>query len=226
VTFKYQCLWPKELSELTPETAWEFIKHCRTWDEAGRQIRDFPDKDYLKEIAREWVHCRLTGTPLVIEKSRRLVTSWLLRSLELFDAGLQHGNQLLTHTKREDAAGHVWRIWFMYDDLATRFPSWKLPKATTYGNELTQTLDQVILPNGTRITQYFEKSEGLQGSGYSIVTMEELSVYRQPSGMYDQATRLVQSPPGMPNGLVCAVTNFKFSDSYEQVIAGASGSPY
>lgn len=223
---KRSCLWPKEFSELTGETAYEFVRHCQTWDEAGRQVRNFPDRDYLEWISHEWVQCRKIGQPLVIEKSRRLVTSWVLRALELFDGGIQRGNQLITHTKRDDAAGHVWRIFFLYDNLRTRFPSWELPPCVTYGNPITETLDQVILANQTTVGQYFEKPTGLQGKGYSIITMEEFSVYRHPAGMYDQATRLVESPPGMPNGLVVGVTNFSFSDSYELVIAGASPSPY
>lgn len=199
---------------------------CRTWDEAGRKVRKFPDREYLKHVASEWVACRKTGTPLVIEKSRRLVTSWALRCIELYDLGLERGNALITHTKRDDAAGHVWRIWFLYSNLRERFPDWNLPYAPTWGNELSQTLDMLVLKNGSKISQYYEKPSGLQGTGYSIVTMEELSIYIQPAGMFDQATRLVESPPGLPNGLVVAVTNYKFSDSYNLVIKGASPSSY
>lgn len=199
---------------------------CRTWDEAGRQIREFPDREYLKHVAAEWIACRNTGTPLIIEKSRRLVTSWALRCIELYDLGLSRGNALITHTKRDDAAGHVWRIFFLYSNLRQRFPSWDLPYIATWGNELSQQLDIVVLGNRSKVSQYFEKPSGMQGTGYSIVTMEELSIYRHPAGMYDQATRLVESPAGMANGLVVGVTNYAFNDSYELVINGASPSPY
>lgn len=220
------CLWPSEFSALDGDVAYAFMQKCQTWDEAGRQVRAFPDKEYLRHLAHEWVECRRTGTPLIIEKSRRLVTSWALRSLELFDLGLVRGNALITHTKRDDAAGHVWRIYFLYENLRMRYPWWRLPAASKWGNELTQTLDMVVLANESKVSQYYEKPTGLQGTGYSMVTMEELSIYGQPSAMYDQATRLVESPPGLPNGLIVGVTNYKFSDSYESVIAGVSAACY
>lgn len=223
---RFSRLWPSDFGNFDSETAFEFLSLCRTWDEAGRQVRKFPEKDYLKLICHEWIECRKNGQPLIIEKSRRLVTSWCLRALELFDGGFARGNQLITHTKRSDAAGHVWRIFFMYDDLRYRYPSWNLPPALTYGNELTQELDLLVLPNETKIGQYFEQPKGLQGSGFSIVTMEELSIYRSPAGMFDQAKMLVQSPPGMPNGLIVGITNYNFADSYELIIKGASSSPY
>jgi len=223
---KAQCLWPSEFAKPSPDSAYEFVRLCQTWDEAGRQVRSFPDKEYLRLVCKEWVECRLSGRPLIIEKSRRLVTSWVLRALELYDGGQTRGNQLITHTKRDDAAGHVWRIFWLYENLRLRFPDWDLKPPMKYGNELTQTLDLLVLPNETKISQYYEQPKGLQGSGYSIVTMEEFSIYKQPAGMYDQASRLVQSPPGLPNGLIVGVTNYEFSDSYEMVIAGASPSPY
>jgi len=220
------CLWPEEFSCLSAESAYKFVQLCRTWDEAGQMVRPFPDKEYLRELAREWVLCRLEGRPLIIEKSRRLVVSWFLRALELYDLGLRRGNGLITHTKRDDAAGHVWRIWFLYDDLRRRYPAWKLRECRSWGNEVSQTLDKLVLPNQSSVSQYFEKPSGLQGSGFSWVTLEELAIYGQPAGMYDQASRLVQSAPGMVNGLITVVTNVEFSDGYEMVIAGASESPY
>lgn len=220
------CLWPSSFSVLSAEAAYEFVQHCRTWDEAGQEVREFPDKEYLRLLAVEWVACRLAGRPLIIEKSRRLVVSWFLRALELYDLGLRRGNGLITHTKRDDAAGHVWRIWFMYEDLRRRHPLWKLGEARSWGNPLSETLDKVVLPNRSSVCQYFEKPAGLQGSGFSWVTLEELAIYSQPAGMFDQASRLVQAGPGRVNGLVTVVTNVEFSDGYEMVIAGASESPY
>jgi hypothetical protein len=219
-------LWPSDFQEGTGESAYEFIKQLKTWDEAGQQIREFPDKQYLKEIAKIWVECRKTGQPLLIEKSRRLVTSWVLRALELYDIGLTRGKGLITHTKRDDAAEHVWRIWFMYDDLRTRFPSWELPTIKTWGNELSYTLDKLALANGSSVQQYFEKPKGLQGTGFSWVTMEELSIYQNPSGMWDQVAKLVQPAPGDVHGLRVGVTNHYMSDGYYRVKEGASPSPY
>lgn len=219
-------LWPSDFRAGDAEAAYEFIKVLRTWDEAGQMIRGFPDKQYLKEVAAIWIECRKAGQPLLIEKSRRLVTSWVLRALELYDIGLTRGKGLITHTKREDAAEHVWRIWFMYDDLRTNMRTWDLPPIKTWGNELSYALDKVALANGSTVRQYFEKPKGLQGTGFSWVCMEELSIYQNPSGMWDQVARLVQPAPGFVTGLRVGVTNHYMADGWYKVKEGASPSPY
>lgn len=219
-------LWPSDFRDGTGEQCYEFLKNLKTWDDAGQMIREFPDKQYLKEICHIWIDCRKTGQPLLIEKSRRLVTSWALRGIELYDIGLTRGKGLITHTKREDAAEHVWRIWFLYDDLRTRMKSWDLPPIKTWGNEMSYMLDRLALPNGSSVRQYFEKPKGLQGTGFSWVCMEELSIYQNPSGMWDQVSKLVTGPPGFIRGLKVAVTNHNMSDGWYKVKAGASRSPY
>ena len=80
--------WPEPFAHPTPEAAWSFIRELRTWNEAEGAIQPFPDKRYLKELAREWIECRATARPFVVEKCRRMVVSWLFRALELHAMGL------------------------------------------------------------------------------------------------------------------------------------------
>lgn len=219
-------LWPAELSDGSAESAFNFCMKLRTWNEAEHGTQAFPHRAYFREMTAEWRTCRALGRPLIIEKSRRLVTSWWLRGLELYDLGLQRSNGLITHLTNEDASQHVWRIWFCYEDLRRRNPAWNLGEPKTYGALADQRLDSLILPNGSKVEKHYEQPGGLQGSGYSWVTMEELSMYRYASAMFDQANKVVQASAKARNGLVCVVTNAALNEDWQRVKSGASVSPY
>jgi len=200
-------LWPPKFCQPHARSAWAFVQHLRTWNEAEQAVQPFPDKAYLRKWTREWVRCWRRGQPLIIEKSRRLVASWLFRALELWALGLRRGDWIIAHLTNEDAAGHVWRIFHLYDDLRKRFPSWRLAMATTWGNELSYKLDSLALPNGSKVEKHYDAADALQGSGYAGITAEELSKYRHPSAFWSQAAFITQGSAGGKNGFMCAITN-------------------
>ncbi len=220
------CLWPAPFDQADAESAHAFLRIVRTWNESEGKVDTFPDWEFLPVLAREWRECRDAGRPLIIEKSRRLMTSWFLRVMELHDLGLKRGNWVVTHLTNDDASGHVWRIWHLYEDLRRRFPDWRLGAPQTYGPLADERLDSLILPNGSKIEKHYEQPAGLQGSGFSGITLEELSMYRAPARMFDQANKVVQASAGGVNGLVCVVTNANLAEDWWLVKKGASASPY
>lgn len=212
-------LWPEEYSQPHARSAWRFICQLRTWNEAESETQPFPHKAYLRRIVREWVRCYRKGRPLIIEKSRRLVTSWVLRALELWVMGLKRSEGVIVHRTYPDASEHVWRIYHLYEDLRMRV-DWDLQPASSYGSALDKKLDSVILPNGSKCECHFEKPEGLQGSGYAFVTCEEIAIYRRPSAIWAQAKFVTQSSANSVNGLVVCVTNASSNADWHEIKYG------
>ena len=68
-------------------------------------------------------------------------------------------------------------------------------------------LEQVVLPNGSLVETLNQDGQSFQGSGYSWVTMEEFSLYRNPAYMWGQAIRVTEGKPGSVPGMVCVITN-------------------
>src|SRR5581483_6788969 len=90
----------------------------------------------------------------------------------------------LTYPK---AAEHVWRIWWLYEELRKRRPDFQLKACLSRGGSTgAQEVEQVILPNGSLIETLNQQGQSFQGSGYSGVTMEEFSLYRYCDYMYGQ----------------------------------------
>jgi hypothetical protein len=202
------CLWPAPYNKPTLDAFMGFLSHLRTWNEAERALQHFPDKGYIAEVAKLRIEARKTGDPLILEKSRRLISSWEFRALELHDLGLSRGNGIITHFTNEDASEHCWRIWHLYEDLRLRYGrKWDLPPAKPYGRLADQQLDSVVLPNGSKVDKHYEQPKGLQGSGFAWVTCEELSLYRRPAAMFTQAQFVTQASAAAVNGLVVVVTN-------------------
>ncbi len=199
--------WKPEFREDTPEAAWAFCLQTSTWDEATAQKRKMPDHDYLKEIVYEWHYTRAIGKPLFIEKSRRLVVSWLLCALDVWDAGLRKCNIVQGGKDFEKASDFVWRCFYIYDELRKDYPHWRLQEAKTWGNPLSQHLDGLAFPNGSIVTPLNSDGESFRGSGYTRVKLEELSSYRYVEQVVSQAKAVTQGPPGQIGGHLVGVCN-------------------
>lgn len=211
-------LWPAPYSENNAESAWLFIRELRTWNEANGLTEHFPEKAYLQEIVKAWHDQKAKGKPLVLEKSRRLVASYLMCALELHSLGCKPGNGLIVHLTNEDAGREVWRIWQMYEDLRSRHPEWKLPKMESYGNELSKVLDVLMFPNGSTVKKSYQKPGALQGEGTTIIRIEEIGRFQHPSGIYAQALTLTEGKPGDIGGLVVAITNASPSEDWRKEV--------
>jgi len=212
-------IWPAEYADGSPEAAWRFICHLRTWNEAEQAVQPFPQQEYLRAYAFEWVGCRDEGRTLITEKCRRMVVSWLARGLELWAMGLRRTDCILVGEDLEAAAKHVWRIQFLYDDLCARHPEWKLPAASSLRYEGARKLKMFGLANGS-VTNYANGADGtLRGDGTAIITMEEAGTYRYLSSILAQAKIITQGSAGHNGGFVNLITNTSASYEWQRVKA-------
>lgn len=131
--------------------------------------------------------------------------------------GLKRAEGVIVHRTYDDASEHVWRIFHLYNDLRQRFPDWGLKPPTTYGSIADKKLDSCILPNGSKAECHFERPEGLQGSGFAFVTMEELALYRNPGAVWAQAGFVTQASAKARNGLRVAVTNASPNAGWQEI---------
>jgi len=202
-------LWKAPYDQDTPEIAYRFVTECCwTYNEADGPMELIPANEYVRRLCYEWWECRKTGRTLIIEKSRRLVASWILRGLELWSLGLKRGKHTIVGLTYPKAAEHVWRIWHLWEQLCIHLRWHNIDDAQHHGgNPMSQKLDDVILPNGSIVEKINQDGGSLQGSGYSGVTHEEFSLYNLPAAMYSQSRFVTQGAPGNVGGFVVIVTN-------------------
>ena len=215
------CLWPSRYvpdeSDIVRaghphpglEPALRFVTECCwTYNEADGSTELIPDMAYIRWFAHEWLCNRSDGGVLICEKSRRLIMSWVCRALELWSLGLRREKIVICGLNYTKSAEHVWRIAWLYRELAKRRPELGLRGCDTRGGNFgAQEIEQVILPNGSLVENLNQMGQSFQGSGYSGVVMEEFSQYAHPSYMYSQARRVTEGKPGSPGGYVVAITN-------------------
>ena len=212
-------LWPAPYNEDSAESCYRFVtERCWTYNEANSAIALIPSNDYVRQLCLEWWEARSTGKTLIIEKSRRLVVSWILRGCELWAMGIRRTKNVIAGLNYPKAAEHVWRIWHLWTELSKPHKDdptyWTLPQGKSLGGDpMSQTLDMVMLPNGSNVQKLNQDGGSFQGSGYSCVTMEEFSLYDHPASMLFQASIVVQGKPAEENepesigGFVVIVTN-------------------
>lgn len=206
---KNQGLWPSRLCERSPESAWAFIREIRTWNEAETEIQNFPDLEYLRYLTTLWVKHKEIGEPIIIEKCRRMVVSWLLRGLELWSMGISREDHVIVGLTREAAAKHVWRIKHFYDDLRTRNPSWGLEPIdkNVIREKGPRALASIQLPNQSQVVLLNQEGGSFPGEGYSVITCEELSRYDYVAETWAQCKIVSKASAGKVGGFVVAVTN-------------------
>jgi hypothetical protein len=93
---------------------WIF-KYARTRDEHDPEIaaKPFPDKKYLRDVARFWVKERMN----LYEKSRQMMVTWILCALYAHDAQF-HTNRLnfIQSKKEEDSDRLIQRCFTIYEN--------------------------------------------------------------------------------------------------------------
>jgi hypothetical protein len=214
-----RCLWSERYSDVQNwECAHRFvIECCWTWNEANQRVRLIPDKRYIREVVKEWHRAYISRTPLLLYKSRRMILSWVFRALELWVCGLGRADWMIVDQDYGNASKHTWRYWHYYQELRKRRPEMRLPAAMKYGSVEKKQLDQVILPNGSVMSNSNMEAGKLQGTGMAGITLEELSRYRYPDGVWSQANLMVQgeadeesSGGGWVNGICNASPSIEF----------------
>jgi hypothetical protein len=210
-----RCLWPKGYNEFTAECCYKFIMELRTYDEASNSVRPFPTAPYIREYVEHLIEAYVLGLPFEVEKSRRLVFSWTACAFDLWLMGLK-GNVkglviALTHEKASD---FVWRILHLYRDLQKTRADWDLPDCRAFGSLARKMAESVVLSNGSQMGKYHESPQGIQGAGYTLVHIEELSQFRNPSSVWSQAMFITQGEAGGRGGFVHALTNVSTSQDH------------
>jgi hypothetical protein len=221
-----ECLLPAPYSADTADAAWAFVRDlCWSWDEASGVDRKIPDHPYLEEATRQWHATMKSGQPFVFEKSRRLVVSWLLCALDLWDALRRRCNIVQGGRDYAKASDFVWRCWYILGRIRRHRPDLGLPAGTTWGNPLSQKLDKFALPNGSIVEPLNSDGESFRGSGYTRVKLEELSSYRYVAQVWSQALAVTMGPPGMPGGHVVAVCNASTDADWQELKAHPEDEP-
>ncbi len=210
-----KCLWPTGYNEFTVDCCYRFIQELETFDEASNRNRPFPDAGYIREYISELITAYTSGTPIEVEKSRRLLFSWTACAFDLWFMGL-NGNVkgLVIGTTHEKASDFVWRILHLYTGLKKRKREWDLPDCQAYGSISRRMAEAVVLANGSQMQKYYESPQGIQGSGFTLVHIEELSQFRNPSSVWSQAMFITQGEAGGRGGFVHALTNVSTSQDH------------
>ena len=216
-------LWPTEFKDNARDACKFIFGYVHTQEETtGTEMR-IPRKRYLMNIARNWYKCRRSGRTFYIHKSRRLIVSWFVRSLELYAAGFSSagfGIAAKHFQGMNGACAFVWRVYFLYESLRKNYPEWNLEKSAPRGAVLGKELDTLVLPNGAMFYALNSDKEGVRGGGMSYIAYEELSGYSNPDAVIGQGKIIVQGPAGEVNGMVCAISNASANPEYKAQIKG------
>ena len=201
-------LWPAPYNELTSDAAYRFLTECWwTENEANQRISLIPQKEVVRKYVEEWVRCFLAKRPMWTEKSRRLMISWASRGLETWALGIKKGSLLIVDQTDENAGEHLWRVHFCLNNLYEKRPEMRLRPHEVRGAVLTHNVSDVILPNGSWLTQSHQEAGASQGKGKTIVTLEELSKYKAPTAFVGQAVIVTQGEGDEKGGWVNGIAN-------------------
>jgi hypothetical protein len=226
------CLWPPPYDEDTPGAGFKFLTECCWTDnDADQTVELIPAKPYIEVLVREWHGCLSRRQDLVLEKSRRMIASWVFRGLELWQAGLKRGNWLLCDQDYAQSAKHVWRYHWLLAQMRNRHPEMRGLRHEPRGSLRARQLDMVVLPNGSTLSNANQDAGDLQGEGKTAIVLEEFSRYRDPARFWAQAHFLTQGKAGKTTGpegsgvgaprsqggWVCAICNASPNDDYRAI---------
>lgn len=228
-------VWADRYCEDTPETGFRFLTECCWTDnDADQTVELIPPKAYIEILAHEWHGCFVRRQGMILEKSRRMIASWVFRGLELWQAGLKRGNWLVCDQDYAQAAKHVWRYHWLLEQLRLRRPNLNVPAWQSRGSLKARQLDMVVLANGSTLANANQDAGDLQGEGKTAIVLEEFSRYRDPARFWAQAHFLTQGKargrttgaddhgPARAGtdaergrgGWVCAICNASTNDDY------------
>jgi hypothetical protein len=213
-----KCLWPAPYDEDSADAAFRFITECWwTLNEADQVVSLVPAKPYVKELCSEWHGAFTRRQALLIEKSRRLIVSWICRGLETWQMGLGRGEAHIVDQTHENSAEHLWRVHFALGQLRERRPEFGLGKHEVRGSPAAKQATHVILPNGSLMTQGHQDAISEQGKGKTIVTLEEISKYRSPAAFWGQALIVTQGAAAGRGGWVCGIANASPISEWQEI---------
>lgn len=99
------------------EDEWDFLtRACFTKDEATGSIRQFPDKPYLKKLTELRKGCNI----FALEKSRRMMATWWLLCLYLYDTLTQNNHANFIGSRKLESSAYLLgdeRIYGVYERI-------------------------------------------------------------------------------------------------------------
>lgn len=205
-------LWKEGYANDDAESAYAFvIDLCRTYDPsvpAGQSpVRKFPDKPYLRYLVERYYQTLKIGKPLIVEKPRRMLVSWLLRALDVWDAGRRKGSFYVACQKYPDSARMVWRSWFIYEEIRKLKPEWNLLPAMLWRYEGAQTASKVEFPNGSiMVALTGTDPDSFRQEGATRVVLEEIAFWSGLASSWANALAMVKGSAGEVGGHVVGVT--------------------
>ena len=201
-------LWPAPYSEDSPDGLIAFLTECCwTLDEETSEISQIPDLPHVRFFGDVWHLSRATGKTLLIEKSRRILVSWILSACELWSMGLKQEGRVVSGLNYAKTSQQVWRTAWLYRQARHRKFS-KLRDCTPRGGSYTaQDVRSVILPNGSMIQGLNQESDTFQGSGYAGIRLEELSHFDHVGAMLGQSYIITHGRADAIGGHVVGVCN-------------------
>jgi len=203
-------LWPEPYCEDSYEAALGFLYEMRTFNEANKRVAPILPKEYLAWMVWHWFDTRSTGQPLALWKSRRILISWAMRGLELWDAGLAMSSTQIGAATYEGVAGSerfIWRVQHLYEQLRIHRPGWNLAQCKPAYNPTVREVRTLMLPNGSEFVAINAEKESFRGSGTTRAVAEELSGYRSVNGVWGQMLIVCQGEPGEVGGHAVAIAN-------------------
>lgn len=211
-------LWPDKYSEPTGESAFKFLTECWWTEEETSGRNDLvPQEEYVEEFCHEWINSYNNRQAFLVEKSRRLLISWMCRGLETRELGIAKGNLIIVDQTYENAAEHLWRVHHGYSVLREKRPEFRLKPHRKLGAEDVHRIDDVVLPNGSLFTQGHQAAGAEQGKGKKIVVLEEISKYREPAAFWSQAKLLTMGPANDVGGWVVGIANASPNPDWQKI---------
>lgn len=202
-------LWTPEYSEDSVECLEKFVTECCwTLDEETGKVEQIPDLPHVRLVCQRWYESRKTGRKIYIEKSRRLLVSWILSACEVWSMGAKAETRIVCGLNYAKTAQQVWRTAWLYRQARMRkFPTIQdcHPRG---GNYMAQDVREVLFPNGSFIKGLNQESDTLQSTGFAGVRIEELSHFDNVAALLGQAFVITHGRADIKAGghIVC-VTN-------------------
>ena len=218
----HKCLWTPEYSEDTWQCAYRFVTECCwTKDDANvaSPIQLIPAKSYIAWMVYEWWLSRKTGEPILLEKSRRMIATWLFAALDVWDAGLRGGVYCVAAQKYQNSAKLIYRRYFIYQQLRRRRPSWGLPSATKYHSGGPDQLKKLIIGGAIFEPLTGEDPDSFRQEGVTRVILDEFAFFPYPEKCFSNARVMVTPPPGVAiGGQVLGITTVNVTPSYLRMV--------
>lgn len=216
-------LWPDEYREQSAEAAYHWLTECWVTDNEADQLQELvPSKSFVREFSREWFESFRDRRPMIVEKSRRLMVSWICMGLETWQLGLSRGSSMIIDQTEDNAKEHLWRAHFALSELEQRRPDMKLSGHEFRGSGLMYQISHLVLPNGSVMTVGHQNAGAAQGKGKTIIRLEEISKYRNPSAFWGQALIVTQGKGDGAGGWVYGIANSSPHEDWRNIKCKAS----